>query len=216
MATEILIQTNARMVTLSDTERRYIPQGAVITAVSDHARMVKWMEIAFDLASPANRHRYASKLPWFQVLLDRWTQEFRDAWFSAKRDGFFNNQIDTAAFWMKYVIDSGLKAAMGKDPRGQRDLMDTWIWGKKQKTQSLPALVAGTLFVDVSPITLLGADEITYHATASTIDVLGALISVDVTEEEYLHIIDPTVSVDTDFDRPVDVQFVKPTEAPVL
>jgi hypothetical protein len=217
METEILIQTHSMTTDLREGEKRYLPQGAIISSIDTARKMTKWMEIAFELASPVNRQRYVNRLPWFQPLIDHWRKEFRDARFEAVRDGFFcdpvSGAINRAEFWQQYVVDSGLKAAIGKESRGQRDLMETWIWGSKEKAVFLPASVGSDVSIDASSTHLIGSDEIIYKSKSKTVDVLSALLSADVTEAEYLNITDPAYSIETDFDRPVSLDHIIDTVA---
>jgi hypothetical protein len=215
METEILIQTNSITIDLRDGEKKYLPQGAIIASVDTQRKMEKWMEIAFELAAPANRYRYVGRLPWFQRLVDNWREEFRKAWFEAVQDGFFSNPlsgaINRAAFWQQYVVESGLKAALGKDVRGQRDLMDSWVWGSKEKAIFLSASVGSDAMIDSSNIDMVGSDGVVYKTKSQTVDIVPALLSADVTEEEFMNITDPDHMIETDFDRPVLVDHITDT-----
>lgn len=217
MQTEIVIQTNTELVDLREDQKRYKPQGAIVAVKTPNIKMRKWMEIAFSHAAPENRQKWVNSTPLFQLFIDNWRKEFRDKWFDLDRQKVFSDPVsgplDTAAFWNQYIVDTGLKKALGKDTRGQVDLMETWVWGSLEKTTLLPAVVNTGSNISTK-IKEVESQGILYKVKEKKVQVIHALLNAGVTEEEYLNIVNKAVPIETDFDRPVLVDYIVDSEVP--
>ncbi len=114
------------------------PVGSVIVALSEHQKRRKWLEIVCDLVAPYKRETYKA-IPGWQALVDHWTPQLREMWLDIDRPNesfplgpLLQDRPIAQKIWDDNV-DSQLSSALGKEPRGDVDFTDTWLWSEHER-----------------------------------------------------------------------------------
>lgn len=128
--TEILLRTT-EFRNQKPTYLSWRPVGSVIEVIDSLRLRYKWIEIVCDLARPEKRKMYTA-IPGYQYLCDHWSKELWDAWWQADRQNAFSDQDFANGFWEEN-IDAQLIGLLGKDPRGEVNLTDTWLWSEYER-----------------------------------------------------------------------------------
>lgn len=145
-----------------------IQVGAPITYVSDDNIKKKWIEIISHFVSDrvlrnkkGNLYRkdkngnliHTAREYWYSYLvpgvfsqsqwndlIDNWSASLENDWRDAIRE-----KKEVMLFDSTIHESSAIRTALGKDVRGDVDLVDTWVWSDAEKTQFYPMQVTGFL-----------------------------------------------------------------------
>lgn len=121
------------------------PLGMVVQAFSLPRKRRKWMEILADLCSPKKRAMFEQGMvrefgrPLWDALCEHWTPALRERWVALDvlKEGP-EKEIGRTLFWDDEVERvSGFRAALGRDPTGTADILDTWLFSAQERRDYL-------------------------------------------------------------------------------
>jgi len=125
-------EVSLRTRELYNKKEKYIawkPIGSVVSVINYRRMRLKWIEIICDLARPEKRASYEG-FPGWTYICQHWSRDKWEAWREEDVGKTLIKNMDT--FWKTYCEES-LISALGKDPRGQKNLTDTWLWSEHER-----------------------------------------------------------------------------------
>lgn len=128
-------------------------QGGVVSAISDRTKRNKWMDILCVLPDPRPRRtRGGATLPSHREVYEtattpiqdslgaiwtlakeHWTPALRSAWNDWQKTPKGSEHDGKRAGLIQTIEGGGIRSAMGREPLGQVDLLDTWLWSEWER-----------------------------------------------------------------------------------
>lgn len=157
---ELLVGIEDMAPRVNGEEIRFRPAGRILFAATEAVKRDKWAEILCNLADPRPRKRAdgkfdpskrelyeAARTPIQQslgarwgLIKEQWTPQAHGRWFEAERipEGHQEKAIAKAFLWSE-IEKSGIRSALGRDPTGVVDLLETWLWSEMERKIHLVA-----------------------------------------------------------------------------
>lgn len=100
-------------------------RGAVVVGITSQKIRAKWVELVADLIRPERRGGAYDFGPMTTSLQKAWSSDWYDAFRSMERGDITPDQA--------WAAMSGKLPELGKDPRGEVPITDTWLWGAGER-----------------------------------------------------------------------------------
>ena len=120
------------------------PLGAVLVGKTDRQIKAKWIEILGYMVDSSTRGKIGPQFPYTATSESLWIQAYRDVWETLKdtiergkpSPAEWDAAVDTA--WTNLLRDGRVEGAMPLDPRGDVDVITTWVWSNHERSIFLP------------------------------------------------------------------------------
>lgn len=154
-----------------------------MAVITEEQRKMKWSEILCQFIDPRDHkksdgtlHRNNRKY-WQPTLVRLFGSEIYNdllsLWSKALFDSFIDNERSGGAwtgFFQSVAEPLGIRQLIGKDIRGDVDMVDTWLWGSAEKTLFYPVSVDCT---DAEAVSYLSKDDSGVPTYELPIDTIG-------------------------------------------
>lgn len=237
---ELLIGVEELPPRIERGNTRYRPAGRVLFAATLACKRNKWAEILCDLADPRPRRRLdgafdPSKRAFYEgaqtpiqeslgahwdLIKEQWTPEARGRWFECEciPQGHMEKPIAEAFLWSE-IEKTGIRTALGKDPTGLVDLLDTWLWSEHERKTHLVVVNADMSEVEAEAATVIkvenygeGEEKKSFHYPSAVIKWSSDL---GLSELEKVEILDKGTIYQPRFDRLAGKTVVKKNARPI-
>jgi len=135
---ELLLRVHPRRRQRPDGSVSDRPRGSVVFGKCDAQRKAIWIAAAGYYFSPARRDHY-TRSPFHRTLSDLWQPAYLNIYHHLKdvielgnpSPAEWQTAIDTA--WADLTRDGRLRAALGRDSRGEVDVVESVPWGPGER-----------------------------------------------------------------------------------
>lgn len=178
----------------------WMPKGSAISVIDTKRMRNKWLEIVCDLMQPIKRDKYPN-FPGREHIISHWTKQLHDEYVELRHSGVSLEKMDSQEMWDR-VVDPQLIAQLGKDPRGQKDCTDTWVWSDYEKQVFFIVVNENESLIRAWEGFNTRYDNSTIYVTPRV--VYNYEVDSAISSETLTDIADRNIIVQPKFDSPVD------------
>lgn len=196
--------------------------GDVVFVATDRIKRDKWMEILCVMADPRPRFDATGRrLPshreiyegattdirqslgrTWDLAKEHWEPTLRATWSEWQRMENLKERGEAREALVTHLEGTGIRSALGKDPTGTVDLMDTWLWQGERKNSVIVVSDA----VEESVATAMMATSLEIEAGKTmlrSVTYVDWELDLGLTEAKKSRLRDPAEAVHPDFTVPL-------------